>query len=90
MNKLWHLYFIQEIGTENIKIGIAAKLTKRLHEIQTDNSNKVRLLGAAKFNSEVAVRRFEKRLHAMFAAQRIRGEWFATSERLMSVALSAC
>ena len=90
MFKWWNLYFIQEAESGNVKIGIARNLKQRLYELQTDNSNKLNVLGSARFSSEQAVRKAEKQLHAMFATQRIRGEWFASSDRLNQVAQSAC
>lgn len=90
MFKWWNLYFVQEAESGNIKIGIARNLKQRLYELQTDNSNKLNLLGSAKFSSELAVRKAEKHLHATFATQRVRGEWFKTSESLTLIACSAC
>jgi predicted GIY-YIG superfamily endonuclease len=90
MFKWWNLYFVQEAESGNIKIGIARNLKQRLYELQTDNSNKLNLLGSARFSSEQAVRKAEQRLHATFATQRVRGEWFATSARLAQIAISAC
>ena len=77
-------------GPGTSRIGIAVDVKKRLYEIQTDNPNKLKLLGVAKFSSEKAVRKFEKRMHVMFATQRIRGEWFASNDQLALVAMSAC
>lgn len=85
----WNLYFIQESGTENIKIGIARDVKKRKYQMQTDNPNKLKVLGIAKFGSEQAVKKAESRLHALFASQLVRGEWFAASDCLLLVAASA-
>lgn len=85
----WFLYFVQETGSGYIKIGIARDVKKRLYELQTGNHNKLILLGLALFKSELAVRRFEQRLHNRFSGGRVRGEWFKESADLVRLAITA-
>jgi hypothetical protein len=65
------VYFLQELGTGAIKIGVTGNLNARLSAIRTGTSNAIMVLGSVR-----ADRQFERELHRKFAYARIRGEWF--------------
>ena len=72
------VYFIQEEGTERIKIGFTEKHPiGRLKDFQTGNSNKLDLIGYKEgtFEDEIS-------LHREFSEERGNGEWFEPSPRL--------
>ncbi|HEX6992112.1 MAG TPA: GIY-YIG nuclease family protein [Gemmatimonadales bacterium] len=73
------VYFFQ-VESGPIKIGIAAKPEIRLAQVRVSNHEHVRLIGLA-----VGGDILEKLLHETFAEDRIRGEWFRPSERLLAV-----
>lgn len=65
------VYFIG-CGRGPIKIGVATDVLARLHDLQTGCPYELRLLGKIP-GSKAA----ERALHNVFAAFRVRGEWFA-------------
>lgn len=67
------VYAIQEESTKNIKIGISRDPAKRLQQLQTGNSSKLRLVAVAQ-----AASRFkdERRIHIANENYKIHGEWF--------------
>lgn len=73
------VYFIQCAPFGPVKIGSSANPANRIRDIQTASPHELRLLCVA-----VGSERDEKALHAVFAQERIRGEWFRPSERLMN------
>ena len=67
------VYFIQNIETQNIKIGRTDNdLTKRLFTLQIGNDCSLVALTSYKCDSRV----IEKQLHEKFADYHIRGEWY--------------
>jgi hypothetical protein len=69
------VYFIQDAATKDIKIGFCLKNPeKRLADLQTGNSNPLRLVGHV-LGSEM----HEKWLHRRFARFRVHGEWFSNA-----------
>ena len=71
------IYFIR-CGTDGpIKIGWTANLKERLANLQSANPAELVLLGSRSGTQEQ-----EKELHARFASQRLRGEWFSWSLEL--------
>lgn len=70
------VYFIQ--SGELIKIGTTADLTGRLGQLNTTAPEKLKILLVV-----AGGRTEEKQTHALFAAERVRGEWFRPSERLL-------
>lgn len=73
------LYFIQEEGEDGrIKIGVSRKPRKRLQELQVGNSKELKILGIRR-----GLRRDEQKIHHLFSAQKIRGEWFESSLPLL-------
>ena len=68
------IYFIQEEETSNIKIGYSKNIdsiNRRVHDLQTGNSNCLVLLGYCNGTIEN-----ERYLHFAFRESNIRGEWF--------------
>lgn len=67
---------------QRIKIGCSRDPLKRLAELQTGSSVKLRLLASIEKRSEAEARGFEKWLHRSFAEYRTGGEWFTSSSPL--------
>jgi hypothetical protein len=65
------IYFVRDSLSGHIKVGYADDPWKRLSKIQSDCPGDVTLIAT----EEGGVER-EAELHAMFAEQRLRGEWF--------------
>jgi len=65
------IYFIQENGNGNIKVGMADKPEERLATLQLANPNSLKLL-----YQEEGTRDRELELHEQFKEERTRGEWF--------------
>lgn len=73
------IYFIQETASGGIKIGYTGQLPEsRLKSLQTSNPNELVLLHYVRGSKEN-----EAELHAHFARDRIRGEWFRPSAELI-------
>lgn len=77
------IYFLQSTGGQ-IKIGYSAQLPKRLKAIHAINGEGVRFLGAI-----AGTREDEARLHAQYAEERLHGEWFQLTHRLMLFLVTA-
>jgi len=73
------VYFIQSSGGP-IKIGSASDVAARLKSLQTGSADELTLLAMTE-GGEFR----ERELHARFAADRLRGEWFAPSPELIRV-----
>lgn len=71
------LYFIQDVGSGAIKIGISSSPRARLSQLQASRPGTLRLLAAIPGD-----RTAERELHAEFAHLRIRGEWFRAAPEL--------
>jgi len=72
------IYFIQSGDEGPIKIGIATDVKQRMKTIDITSPNSLRLLGI--MDGDLAD---EKRLHKKFRCDKVRGEWFKPTERLM-------
>ena len=72
------VYFIQEKLTGAIKIGTALDVGRRLKNLQGANPNQLVLLGSMAGDQED-----EAVLQRGFAKDRIRGEWFKSTPRLL-------
>lgn len=73
------IYFIQEVPDGAVKIGYTGgSPASRLAQLQTGNSRRLKLLGAAPGGQ-----REERELHERFAGLRLEGEWFAPEPALM-------
>lgn len=70
-------YFVQCGGERGpVKIGVSIDTKERLATLQTSNPRKLVLLGEIENGGNL----LELSLHAMFAKDRIQGEWFEWSE----------
>lgn len=74
------VYFIRSGDSGAIKIGYAGNLVERLKELQIGNPCELAVVLAIPGDHGI-----ERRFHSMFARDRIRGEWFAMSERMAAV-----
>lgn len=76
------VYFIQGDPGTPIKIGFSAwaEIKYRISNLQSGNPQTLRLLCAAPGD-----RYWEKALHHEFATDRVRGEWFACSDKLLAL-----
>lgn len=74
------VYFVQATGSGLIKIGKATRPGSRLKELQTSCPDALKLLATIEDKSGGALETF---LHAQFAADHVRGEWFKPSAALM-------
>jgi hypothetical protein len=74
------VYFIQAERGGAVKIGVTSqRLESRLNQIQTGHPEPLRLIGWLPGGRGV-----EGKIHAAFADERLRGEWFSDSPRLSS------
>lgn len=71
------IYFLQSGSDGPIKIGRTSNLPYRIKWLQTSHHEPLRLLGALEAPASE-----EKRLHALFVADKARGEWFRPSEAI--------
>jgi len=73
-----YVYFIQEGRGKHgsIKIGKSSNINKRLKSLQTGNPRKLTLMATIKCTTPNNAHRLESKLHLMFKADRVRGEWF--------------
>lgn len=66
------IYFIQQVDYNGyIKIGVSKHPEKRLHELKVGNPDLLYLIGYCRGN-----RQDEQKLHSLFSANKISGEWF--------------
>lgn len=75
-----NIYFILCSATGSIKIGRADNVQKRLSTLQISSPAALRLLGSVRAHLT-----FENFLHSLFAAHRIRGEWFSPADGILDV-----
>jgi DNA-binding XRE family transcriptional regulator len=73
------VYFMRESGAGHIKIGFTNHIHRRLDQVKVYSAHEITLLGA-----EPGDEAHEARLHQRFAADRVRGEWFAASPALLA------
>lgn len=73
------VYFVQEPLSGAIKIGIARDMAQRMITLQTSHPHRLKLLGHCPGGVKL-----EKQLHAEFDADRLEGEWFKVSDRLLA------
>lgn len=74
------IYFIQEKGTNAIKIGITTNVLSRLHSLGTSNPYELELLATTNGTEED-----EKNLHEKFSKYRLKGEWFKENDELLKL-----
>ncbi len=75
------IYFIQEQNNSEglIKIGLSGKPQRRLKSMQTNSPVLLEIFVTLPGNEQL-----EEKLHEMFAENRIRGEWFKPSQKLIA------
>lgn len=73
MCEIGHIYFISNTVTENIKIGRAVNVEKRMANLQTATDCQLELLYSFPVHDPAAA---EKELHEKFSAYLVRGEWY--------------
>ncbi len=78
------IYFIQGEVTRLIKIGYAQCAIARLTQLQTGSPDKLLILGV------ILTGERDRHWHSMFEDDRVRGEWFAPSERLLAYIRAYC
>ncbi len=77
--RMGHVYFMQGEHGGPVKIGFATDLDARLSQLQVGRPDRLRLLASIQ-----AEARTERLLHTSFEADRLTGEWFTPSERLVA------
>lgn len=77
-SNLW-IYFIQEKGSGNIKIGVSKSPAKRLKQLQVYNSTSLKLIFTIKGSYEI-----EGEIHDKFSKYNIHGEWFQGEEEILN------
>ena len=78
-------YFVE--NGRHVKIGFTGNLTQRMHDLQTANSDKLRLICSIPFRSVALAEKCEKKLHNKFEKYRISGEWFNILYRINTLEL---
>jgi hypothetical protein len=73
------LYFVQDAGGP-VKIGIAANPWNRFKNLQVANPRRLTLLAVVPATADL-----ERLLHSILRPDRIRGEWFASTPRVLAV-----
>jgi len=77
------VYFVRA-GTDGpIKIGATTDVGRRLRALQTSNPAELTVIAVIPPAGEECGFELEQRIHGMFTAERIRGEWFQPSTRLL-------
>lgn len=71
------VYAIRGSGSSAIKLGCSAQPRVRLASLQTGNPDELRIINTVPCTDMYAV---EERVHAKFAREWIRGEWFRVDE----------
>ena len=72
------VYFVQD-EDGFIKIGYSENVKKRLAHLQTSSRQKLSLIGSVNGDKNL-----ESLFHRVFRDERVRGEWFRPSKRLLS------
>lgn len=75
------IYFIQAGEAGPVKIGVATNVHVRIATLQTGHHEELRLLVAIPEQGS----NHEAGLHHMFAAHRIRGEWFHPHDDVLAI-----
>ena len=76
------LYVVQSGEKGPVKIGICKDLKKRLYQLQTGSSVKLKVLYQYELTSKNA-KEMEKNLHQFFRHTRLSGEWHRPTEYMM-------
>jgi hypothetical protein len=75
------VYFVQGCRSGLVKIGRATNFRGRLSAIRSQSSEPIRVLGIIETDLPAAE---ERQLHARFAAERARGEWFRPTPAMLN------
>ena len=76
-----YIYFVREPSSGAIKIGAALRPASRVKAIQVYNPNPIELLVVV-----AQTKRFgERALHRRFRSNRLHGEWFRPTPKLLSL-----
>lgn len=78
------VYFVQR-SDGAIKIGKSRNVSRRLRQLNADAGESLTLLGAMPGSLSV-----EGKLHAIFSADNIKGEWFVETEKLLKFISENC
>ena len=78
-NRREKVYFIA--GENRVKIGVTHNLVQRLKQLQRQCGSG-QILKVICVITPMFARRCERKLHAMFAADRLNGEWFTYSDSI--------
>lgn len=70
----WYVYFID--GGGRVKIGYSLNPGERKAQLQTASANELRVLKRLGFETKDDAAYFERWLHGLFDAYKVRGEWF--------------
>ena len=79
------VYFIQAANGGPIKIGKATNPISRMRELQTSFYEQFRIVGIIKLDYTI-----EADIHEEFSEFRLRGEWFAPCQKLLSFIAVQC
>lgn len=82
------VYCIFDEKSNAVKIGKANNIDERLADLQTGNSNSLKLIGCVECKSEEHSFWLEKKLHKKFKHLLIRGEWFVYDVQIFESFLS--
>jgi len=74
-----YIYFFQSVRTGSVKIGYSKRPLDRLKYLQTAASDELRCLAIIAGNRDD-----ERGLHERFSVHRLKGEWFAPAEEILS------
>ena len=83
MSAVGFVYFVQ--AGDHVKIGWSRDPRRRLGSFKVGNAHEVRLLGFVPGTESD-----EKRLHRVFSAHRVRGEWFKADDDLLAFVTWTC
>lgn len=74
---MYHVYLIEQVGSEFTKIGITQNVERRLTALQAANPNKLAVRYTVTCDTKAQAHELEALLHQCFAEQRGMCEWFA-------------
>lgn len=76
-----YIYFIQEGNTHIYKVGRTNEPIKRLRELQTGNSHKLKLYHVVECRDVASACRLELNLHKYLKGQRVLNEWYKLTKK---------
>lgn len=82
------VYFAK--SDEHVKIGFSGATKSRVATLSCVEGRPIRVVGLAHVPSVELARRLEAKMHDLFAAKRVEGEWFDLSMSDVLSALSMC